>query len=170
MIACFDVHYTDERVCAAAVVFNDWTVQTPIEKFAIPCNTPNEYVAGEFFKRELGPLQTVIAKIKHPIQTFVIDAYCHLDSDGLPGLGAQLHRELPDDAVVVGIAKNRFRQTNHAVEIFRGDSLRGLFVTSIGIDYKTAAEHIKSMHGDHRIPTLLKTVDQLSRNADMSAN
>lgn len=64
----------------------------------------------------------------------------------------------------MGVAKNRFRDTVHAAEIYRGNSKRPLFVTSIGVDYQRAAAHVQSMAGAHRLPTLLKTVDRLSRN------
>lgn len=48
-------------------------------------------------------------------------------------------------------------------ELCRGASRRPLYITAIGSDYLTAAEHIREMAGDHRIPTLLKTVDRLAR-------
>lgn len=163
MIACFDVHYTDSAVYAAAIVFQHWSDESPIEQKVVLCPSPNEYVAGEFYKRELEPLKTVIAKIENPIQTYLIDAYCQLSTDGMPGLGTYLFNELKNGNTVIGVAKNRFRDTKHAAEVFRGDSERPLFVTSIGIDYQLAAEHIKSMHGNHRIPTLLKMVDRVCR-------
>ena len=165
MIACFDVHYADDAtVRAAAIVFQNWSDETPIEQLVVPCSSPHEYVAGEFFKRELDPLKTVISKIENPIQTFLIDAYCQLSADGMAGLGTYLFNELREDSIVIGVAKNRFRDTGHAAEVFRGGSSRPLFVTSIGIDYQLAAGRISSMCGSHRIPTLLKMVDQLSRN------
>ena len=52
----------------------------------------------------------------------------------------------------------------HAYELLRGTSQRPLFVTAIGIDYGQAARWIGRMHGDNRLPTILKQVDRLARN------
>ena len=38
-----------------------------------------------------------------------------------------------------------------------------LFVTAAGIDVAAAARGLKSMHGAHRLPTLLARVDALAR-------
>jgi hypothetical protein len=43
-----------------------------------------------------------------------------------------------------------------------------LYVGSVGIDKEMAAENIKQMHGEFRIPTLLKMVDSLARQAASS--
>jgi len=164
MIACFDVHYFDDHANAAAVVFEKWSDNLALDSAVIRCDAAEQYKAGEFYKRELYPLRTLIAQLKHPVQTFVIDAYCHLSQDGDPGLGQYLHDHLSKKSTVIGVAKNRFRATSHAVELLRGQSSRPLFVTAVGIDYQDAAGHIESMHGENRIPTQLKLVDRLSRD------
>lgn len=164
MIACFDVHYDNGFANAAAIVFNHWTDENIVDHFLVRCNSVGEYQAGSFYQRELGPLMEVIRQFDFSIQAYVIDAYCHLSADRCPGLGAHLHKELSGDIQVIGVAKNRFRDTNHAIELLRGDSDRPLFVSSIGIDYQAAASHIQSMFGEHRIPTLLKRVDRLARS------
>jgi deoxyribonuclease V len=66
---------------------------------------------------------------------------------------------------IIGVAKNRYRDSAHAFELLRGESKRPLFITAIGIDYEGAALHVASMAGDSRIPTLLHAVDRLSRGA-----
>lgn len=164
MIACFDVHYEKDLAIAAAIVFNHWSDESIVDHFVVRCKSGGQYQAGSFYQRELGPLLEVIRQFDDPIQTYVIDAYCHLSADGSPGLGEHLHKELSGDIQVIGVAKNRFRDTNHAIELLRGDSDRPLFVSSIGIDYQAAASHIQSMFGEHRIPTLLKRVDRLARS------
>jgi deoxyribonuclease V len=50
-----------------------------------------------------------------------------------------------------------------AEEVIRGRSKVPLNVTAVGIDAAEAAECIRRMDGRHRIPTLLKRVDQLAR-------
>lgn len=164
MIACSDVHYADGCAHAAAIVFNHWSDEVIVDQFRVQCDGVAEYRAGSFYQRELGPLREVIQQIGYPVHTYVIDAYCHLAADGSPGLGTYLHQELPENSVVIGVAKNRFRETDHAIELLRGGSDRPLFISSIGIDYRAAANHIESMHGPHRMPTLLKMVDRLSRD------
>lgn len=164
MIACFDVHYFEDHTNAAAVVFNDWSDREPIESLVIRCDAADKYVAGKFYQRELVPLMNIINQLNHPIETFVLDAYCHLGEAGSPGLGHFVREQLPNDSNVIGVAKNQFRDTNHAVKLLRGKSTRPLYVTSIGINYQTAANFIKSMHGPNRIPMLLKMVDRMARD------
>ncbi|MFL5421116.1 MAG: endonuclease V, partial [Myxococcales bacterium] len=63
---------------------------------------------------------------------------------------------------VVGVAKSAFRG-GEALPILRGTSRHSLFVTAVGMDAREAAQHVRAMHGAHRIPTLLKRADRLSR-------
>lgn len=165
MIACFDVHYDDQGANAAAILFENWTDDKPADQLVVRCENIGEYQAGSFYQRELAPLRAVIDQINVPVHAFVIDAYCHLSNDRDPGLGEYLYRTLQQDAVVIGVAKNCFRGTDHAVEVLRGTSKRPLFVSSIGIEYQTAANRIQAMAGRHREPTLLKAVDRLCRDA-----
>ena len=166
MIACFDVHYFEDHANAAVVMLDDWSDIDIIASLVVRCDSAREYVAGQFYQREPQPLLSLIKQIEHPIQTYVVDAYCHLSKDGTPGLGQYLYDELDSDKPVIGVAKNRFRDTHHAVELLRGESIRPLFVSSVGIDYAKAANLVNSMHGRNRIPTLLKKVDHLSRHGE----
>ena len=50
------------------------------------------------------------------------------------------------------------------IEVLRGESKKPLYITAKGIDLHKAAEFIQKMHGDFRIPTLLKLVDSLGRS------
>jgi deoxyribonuclease V len=56
--------------------------------------------------------------------------------------------------------------TNHwgALEVYRGGSKRPLFVTALGVDPQAAANDVQQMHGEHRLPTMLKRVDRLCRD------
>ena len=164
MIAALDVHYSASSACAAAILFDDWGAEVPKERHSVTVPGCADYQPGQFYLRELSPLLDVIINISNRVDTYVIDGYCHLSSDCAPGLGTILHQELKQEAIIIGVAKNRDRQSNHAVEICRGNSTRPLFVTSIGIEYNLAGEYINSMAGNFRIPTLLKTVDRLARD------
>jgi deoxyribonuclease V len=74
-----------------------------------------------------------------------------------------LHDSIGHRATIIGVAKNRYQQTQHAAALCRGQSVRPLFITAIGIDYDVAAGLIGSMAGEFRIPTLIKAADGLSR-------
>jgi deoxyribonuclease V len=77
----------------------------------------------------------------------------------LPCLLAVL-RELPPATVVVMEGT-----CGSIASALPGRSSRPLFITAAGISAQKAAEHIRSMHGLNRIPTLLKRVDSLCRQA-----
>jgi deoxyribonuclease V len=74
-----------------------------------------------------------------------------------------LYDALDRKSVIIGVAKSRFKDTPAETEIFRGGSKRALYVTTVGISETEAKGCIMRMHGEHRIPTLLKRVDQLSK-------
>jgi deoxyribonuclease V len=92
----------------------------------------------------------------------VVDAYVWL-ADDAPGLGARLHEALGEAVPVVGVAKTSFRGATRAVQLLRGTSTQPLYVTAAEMSAETAATHVASMHGAHRIPALLRRVDQLAR-------
>ncbi len=93
----------------------------------------------------------------------MIDGFVFLDGHSTPGLGKYLYDALEHKTSVIGVAKNPFMDIEKKYRVFRGNSRKPLYVTSIGIDLAAAQQHIKNMHGWYRIPTLLKEVDQLSR-------
>jgi deoxyribonuclease V len=76
-----------------------------------------------------------------------------------------LYQALAGKVAVIGVAKTQFAGAGAAVEVLRGRSTRPLFVTAVGMSAQRAAEHVRSMHGPDRIPTLLKHVDSLARRA-----
>ena len=77
-------------------------------------------------------------------------------------MGQHLYDALQGRSVVVGVAKTPFRDTPGA-EVLRGHSRNPLYVTAVGIDETEARDCIAHMHGPHRIPAMLKLVDELSR-------
>jgi deoxyribonuclease V len=162
VIATLDVHYDDAKLRgnAAAVLFAQWTDALPTAEHTASIEGIQPYVPGEFFRRELPCLLAVIGKFASPVDAFVVDGYVHLDNKS--ALGQHLFEHFQRTIPVIGVAKTRFHGAS-AVEVFRGRSKLPLYVTAVGIDPMTAAERIKQMHGPHRIPTLLKRVDQLAR-------
>jgi deoxyribonuclease V len=164
MLAALDVHYDDTHghAIAAAVVFSDWLAQQAIDEYTATIEHIAPYVPGEFFRRELPCLLAVIAKIVEPLDCLIIDGYVRLNDR--PGLGQHLHDALGQRIPVIGVAKTRFANAP-AIEVFRGASRSALFVTAIGIDPQQAADDIRAMHGEHRLPTMLSRADRLARSS-----
>ncbi|MCL2714231.1 MAG: hypothetical protein FWD68_06490 [Alphaproteobacteria bacterium] len=100
------------------------------------------------------------------VGVIVVDGYVWLAKDR-PGLGAHLYNRLAGRVPVVGVAKTAFRGNDCAIQVTRGFSTHPLYVTSIGIDPAVAAASVAAMAGPHRLPTILKRVDQLARGISL---
>jgi deoxyribonuclease V len=163
MFACLDVNYrTDGTAKASAVLFADWGDATAHAEFSAEIPTVAPYEPGQFYRRELPCLLAVLAQITPLPELIIIDGYVWLDATHKPGLGAHLYEALGKKTPVIGVAKTPFASAA-AIAITRGTSSQPLFVTAVGMPEHEAANHIASMHGPHRLPTLLKRVDQLCR-------
>ena len=165
MIACLDVYYGDTAACAAGIAFHDWTDSTAAAEQTVLVSEIEPYQPGQFFLRELPCLLSVLERLPR-VEVVVVDAYVWLGEK--PGLGAHLYQALGGAVAVVGVAKTRFGVADGAREITRGESKSPLFITAAGVGLNESAENIRSMHGAHRIPTLLKKVDQLSRGRPLA--
>ncbi|MFP6896454.1 MAG: hypothetical protein VCA38_07625, partial [Roseibacillus sp.] len=84
MHAALDVHYSDEGAC---VGFAKWTDEEPVLTKLVTLPGPAAYEPGQFYRRELDPLLAILKATGEQFQAIVIDAYCHLDAGGTPGLG-----------------------------------------------------------------------------------
>ncbi|MBI1251072.1 MAG: endonuclease V [Alphaproteobacteria bacterium] len=168
MIAIFDAAYGATRAAIACVEAQNWTDDQPSATSAFAQSAAAPYEPGAFYKRELPLLLRALARLRARPEMLVIDGYVWLDAHGRPGLGAHLHRET--DIPVVGVAKTAFRDAQHfSTPVLRGASAKPLFVTAAGMDATHAAARVRAMHGNSRIPTLLKTADTLAR-ATLSAD
>lgn len=165
MIACLDVAYRGDEACAACILVRSWTDEQGVSEFVVKIREVKEYRPGEFYLRELPCLLAVLKKVPQPVETVIVDGYVWLGDEGSPGLGARLFDALGRATAVIGVAKSPFTGASGAIPVFRGRSLRPLYVTAAGMDAAVAARHIEEMHGRYRIPTLIKRVDQLSRQA-----
>lgn len=163
MIACLDVDYRDDHAAVACLLFTSWTDETETQQISKRIDDVAPYVSGEFYKRELPCLLAVLEPIAETLTTVIIDGYVYLAPEK-KGLGGYLFQALDQKIPVVGVAKTRFHEAP-SVAVLRGDSHNPLFVTSVGLDVQQAGEYIKQMHGDFRLPTLLKKVDRLCRDA-----
>lgn len=162
MIIATDVKYNDDGTAkAVAVGFHTWSDATPAGTWIAHLDEVEEYVPGQFYKRELPCLLKVLSKIPHQIDTVIVDGHTWLTADK-PGLGHYLYEALGSTTPVVGIAKRPFHE-GIAAEVYRGESKNPLHVTADGMDVTDAAGALRSMHGKFRQATLLKLTDQITR-------
>lgn len=160
-LVCVDVDYREDGARAALVAFDDWRDESPIAERVEVIHDVAEYEPGQFYKRELPCLMRVLDGLSPRL--IVVDGYVWLGER--PGLGAKLFEALEGRVPVIGVGKTEFKSATSAAAVHRGGSTRPLFVTARGIELGEAVEAIRSMHGDHRIPTLLRRVDRLCRDA-----
>ena len=163
MIACVDVHYRDTSAIAACVLFRAWSDDRPASEAVVQIREVEPYVSGQFFRRELPCLLAALRAVDEPPHAVIIDGYVWLRDERHPGLGAHLYEALGSKSAIIGVAKTMFLGVKLAREVTRGRSLSPLYVTAAGMRLSDATHHIQEMHGEFRIPTLLKRVDQLSR-------
>ena len=93
----------------------------------------------------------------------MVDGYVFLDGSKVAGLGKYLYDALDDKAIVVGVAKKSFKDISSKYAVYRGESKNPLYVTAVGLDINLALEAVSRMHGEYRIPELLRKVDQVCR-------
>jgi len=161
--AILDVDYGDGVARAAALVVSDLGRAESERERVVELAHLAPYEPGSFYRRELPCLLAVLERLPLPRpELLVIDGYVWLDAAGGKGLGAHLS-EARGGARVIGVAKTAYRGAAFAEVVLRGASKSPLFVTAVGIDAREAAALVQSMHGPHRIPTLLRRVDQLAR-------
>jgi deoxyribonuclease V len=166
MILAFDTYYYDNKAKTVCISFEAWTDTTAHEVYTEIIESNEVYQPGEFYKRELPCILSLLKKIPtDSVKLIVIDGYVYLDDHGKPGLGGHLYNSLDRKIPIVGVAKTNFMTLNeNKVMVLRGQSLRPLYITAVGMNISDAAERIKSMAGEHRIPTLLKTLDSLTKD------
>ena len=170
-IAIFDVDYRDTGARAAVLLADTWTSAAPSAGHSLDLTEVAAYEPGQFYKRELPCLLALLQRLPLPIgalQALVIDGHVWLDAQGRPGLGAHLHQAVGGALPVVGVGKTAFGPltgTAAVAEVRRGTSQRPLYVSCVGMDLGQAAAQVTSMHGEHRVPTLLTAVDHLARSS-----
>lgn len=164
MIVALDADYKDAHSVVACVGFRAWTDEAPaVERVVQVPGAPAAYVPGQFYLRELPCLLAGLRALEVLPRVIVVDGYVRL-AKTKPGLGAHLFDALFGKIAVVGVAKTEFHGAP-AAKVVRGASKKPLFVTVAGISLDEAVEAVRSMHGAHRIPTLLARADRLCREA-----
>ena len=166
MILAFDTYYTDNKAKTVCLSFESWANTQVFEIHTEVLEETEEYVSGEFYKRELPCILSLLKKINtEGLEAIIVDGFVFLDDNGKLGLGGHLYHYLEGKVPVIGVAKTNFATLVHNKRaLTRGDSKKPLFITAAGTDLDEATTHIKNMPGAFRMPTLLKTLDTLTKD------
>lgn len=165
MLLAFDTHYSDSQAKTVCLAFEHWQDEHYAQVYSNISTDIAAYEPGAFYKRELPCILRLLAKLPYTSpEAIIIDGFVFLDDDQLPGLGAHLYHHLDSKTPVIGVAKTNFATIGKLKRaVYRGKSKNPLYITAIGLDVDEAAASIAAMHGENRIPTLLKQLDQLTR-------
>ena len=167
MILAVDVYYSQNDAIAAGVLFKNWADADVVNELIIPVSPIAEYQPGQFYKRELPCVMTLLEQLEVLPDYIIIDGYVYLDDAHKPGFGKYLYDALQGKVAIIGVAKKRFKGTPSDTVVFRRESKRALYVTAVGIEQTEAKYFIMQMHGHYRLPTMLRRVDQLSRRKEL---
>lgn len=165
-IAFLDVGYKGTEARAACVLAESWESDAPDSIYVQDINSVAPYEPGQFFRRELPCLLSVLRLLPALPEIIVVDGYVWL-SVGRAGLGAHLYEALGRRVPVVGVAKTAFvgaRSCDIVAKVLRGRSRKPLFVSAAGITLDAATQGVRRLAGKHRIPEMIRIADRLSRS------
>jgi len=160
------VHRVGAGAIAAGVAFDDWDAPEPSRTYRCQIDQIEKAPRGELDLRDLPCLLQLLRVHGLQPELIIIDGFVHLDSDETPGLGRHLHHALEGRTAIIGIAKTGppgLPGLPAQFEVAREEEARPLVVTCIGIDLGAAKARLRAMHGQRRVPTLLKLVARLAK-------
>ena len=165
MILAFDTYYFDGKAKTVCLEFQEWNQSTDFKIHTEIIDNVSEYIPGEFYKRELPCILSLLDKIDlKKVEAIVVDGFVYLDDEKKYGLGGHLYEKLNQEIPIIGVAKTNFASIEKDKRsLFRGDSQKPLYVTAIGIELDDAFRKVESMAGEFRMPTLLKEMDRLTK-------
>jgi deoxyribonuclease V len=158
-----DVHYLNNRALCAGILFDQWDDSVILQKILTYTDNVPAYESGKFYKRELPCIINLLEEHSIMPELIIIDGYVFLDGQFKAGLGKYLYDHLQGEVAIVGVAKKAFNTISSDYQIQRGNSIKPLYITAVDMPLERAKNAIATMHGEHRIPTLLRQVDQLCR-------
>ncbi|WP_299248064.1 endonuclease V [uncultured Aquimarina sp.] len=166
MILAIDVYYYSTKAKAVGVIFEKWNDSRPKEIKSVYLSDIQQYESDNFYKRELPCIISLLQKIDlSKIEIIIVDSFVYLDDNKKLGLRGYLHEYLEGNMPILGVAKNSFHlNKKNVIEVYRGDSKKPLYISSIGQDLELSAELVRNMHGNYRFPTILKILDQETRD------
>jgi deoxyribonuclease V len=166
MILAFDTYYYDGKAKTVCLEFQEWNQSENFKIHTEIIDNIEEYIPGEFYKRELPCILSLLNQIDFKaIEAIIVDGFVYLDDEKKLGLGDHLYEKLKKEIPVIGVAKTNFSTIEkYKKSLFRGESKKPLFVTAVGIELEDAFQNVESMSGEFRIPTLLKELDRLTKD------
>ena len=165
MLLAIDAYYKETKAQVVGVLFN-WEDENPKNILVETVERVEEYIPGEFYKRELPCLLKIVEKVNlSDLEAIIVDGHVYVDNEKY-GLGGRVYEHLHCQVPVIGIAKSSFyANKDMTIEIYRGKSKTPLYISSIGTDLNDVAEKIINMKGEYRMPTILKTLDNLTKES-----
>jgi deoxyribonuclease V len=165
VLLAFDTYYYDNKAKTVCLEFEEWNENKIFKIYSEITDNVEEYISGEFYKRELPCIISLLNQIDlKEVEAIIVDGFVYLDDDKKFGLGGYLYEKLNKEIPIIGVAKTNFATIEkHKKTLFRGESKKTLFITAIGIETEDALQKIESMDGEYRIPTLLKELDRLTK-------
>ncbi|MDQ9019603.1 endonuclease V [Acinetobacter sichuanensis] len=163
MILIIDVHYRETGAYAVAGLIQDWNSQEFEQCYTLHITEVAEYIAGNFYKRELPCILQLLECIDKDFKYIVIDGYVQLGAEQQAGLGTHLWNALTHKKAIIGVAKNYYKDTPENCALYRGNSKKPLYITCKDIHLTDAKNYIAKMTGQYRIPDLIKKIDTLTR-------
>lgn len=157
------VHRKDAGAQAAAVAFDDWDAPEPLRSWTFRLPDIGKAESGVADLRDLPCMLRLLQAHALQPELMVIDGCVHLDAQETPGLGLHLFHALGGRIPVIGVAKSAPSALPAQFEVQREAETRPLWVTCVGIDLGAAKARLRAMHGQRRVPTLLKWVARLAK-------
>ncbi|MEO3406500.1 endonuclease V [Mucilaginibacter sp. CAU 1740] len=160
MLLAIDVYYMEDRAKAVGVLFN-WPNEQPVQIVTEYFTGIEEYISGEFYRRELPCILKLLKQVDlQTLDAVIVDGYIYINNEGGFGLGGKLYEALDKQVPVIGVAKTSFMSNKDTIiEVKRGESDNPLYVSAIGIPLNEAAQNVKNMKGPYRMPSILKLMD-----------
>ncbi|MFB9077516.1 endonuclease V [Flavobacterium procerum] len=165
MILAFDTYYYDNKAKTVCLEFENWNDSTDFKIHNEIIENVAEYIPGEFYKRELPCILSLLQQIDFKnAEAIIVDGFVYLNDEKKYGLGGYLYEKLDEEIPIIGVAKTNFASIEkNKKSLLRGDSQKPLYITAIGINLEEAFDKVSSMAGEFRMPILLKELDRLTK-------
>lgn len=165
MILAFDTYYFDGKAKTVCLEFTEWNQSENFKVHTEIIDNVEEYIPGEFYKRELPCILSLLNKMDLTnLEVIIVDGFVYLDDEKKYGLGGHLYEKLNKEIPIIGVAKTNFASIEKDKKsLIRGESAKPLYVTAIGIELEEAFKKVESMAGEFRMPTLLREMDRLTK-------
>lgn len=160
------VHFDGTQAQAAAVAFDAWDAPEAAKTYLSRIAQVEKAPRGELDLRELPCVMQLLREHRLEPELVLIDGFVHLDADETPGVGHHLFHALGGVTPVIGVSKTSRPGLPAQFEVMREEEARPLTVTCAGVDIGAAKVRVRAMHGRKRVPTLMKLVARLARNAE----